>query len=258
LRLKRRVALVTGSSRGVGRAIALCFAKEGADIVVNYSSNERAAKETYEKVKATSKKAMLEKADVASKTEMDGMVNRVVERLGKIDILVNNAGIIIRDSLQTVKENDWIRTFNVNLQGPLYLTRAVSHSMIEKKYGKIINISSVGAMVVKAGTSIAYTASKAALIALTKKTAIELGPYGINVNAIAPGAIRTDMQYVNRSKEEAEKFMQESAQQVALRRIGEPEDIANAALFLASDESSFITGQVLIVDGGRMDFFSKP
>ena len=258
MRLKGKVALVTGSSRGLGRAIALCFAREGADIVINYSSDERAGKETYEKVKATSENAMLEKADVTSKTETDRMVNRVLERLGKIDILVNNAGILIRDSLHTMKEDDWIRTFNVNLQGPLYLTRAVSHSMIEKKYGKIINISSVAAMVVKGGSSIAYSASKAALIALTKKTAIELGPYGINVNAIAPGTIRTDMQYVNRTKQEAENFMQGSAHQAALKRIGEPEDIANAALFLASDESSFITGQVLMVDGGRMDFFSKP
>lgn len=257
--MKGRVALVTGSSRGLGRAIALSFANEGADVVVNYAVNERVAKETYEKIKTKSRSAMLEKANVSSKVEVDRMVNRVLQRFGKIDILVNNAGILIRDSLHSIKEDEWARVFDINLRGPLNCIRAVSPSMMEKRYGKIINISSVGAMVVKGlGGGIAYSASKAALIALTKKTAIELGPYGINVNVIAPGTIRTDMQYENRTKQEAESFMKERALETVLRRIGEPEDVANATLFLASDESSFIAGQVLMVDGGRMDFFSKP
>jgi len=256
MKLKGKVALVTGSSRGVGRATALTFAREGADTVVNYCSNEEAARETFEKVKAMGRRAILEKADVSSKTEVNAMVGEAFSKFGRVDILVNNAGIIKRDSIQDMKDDDWARVLDVNLTGALNCVRAVLQPMISNGYGKIINISSIGGLVTSAQGRLSYTVSKSGLIALTKKLAIELGPHGINVNAIAPGAIMTDMLCAGRSEEEIERTVQESIRLTVLGRMGQPEDIANTALFLASEESSFITGQVIVVDGGRMNFFS--
>jgi len=254
MRLKEKVALVTGSSRGIGRAIALTFAREGADIVVNYSSDEEAAKQTFDSVKDVGRRAILGKADVSSKAAVDAMISDVISKFDRVDILVNNAGIIRRDSIQSLREDEWARIMAVNLNGALNCIKAVSQYMIENKYGKIINIASIAGFVTKSKSGLAYVASKSALIGLTKKLAMELGSYGINVNAVAPGVIMTE-QSLGTSREEVESLI-ETARQTALGRAGQPQDVANAALFLASDESNFITGQVIVVDGGRTDFFS--
>ena len=259
MRLENRVALVTGSSRGIGRAIALAFAKEGANIILNYVSNDKAAKETFDKVKATGREVILAKVDISSKSGVDAMVSDAISKFGKLDVLVNNAGIINRDySIHDFKESGAARLMDVNLNGPLNCIAAASKSMISNRYGKIINIISISGFVTAGRVSLAYVASKAALTAITRKLAILLGPYGINVNGIAPGTILTELQFEGRTEEEVEKFLALQKTQAALGMIGAPQDIANAAVFLASDESSFITGQVIIVDGGRMDFFSRP
>jgi len=234
----------------------LTLAGEGADVVVNYFSNEEAAMETFERVRAIAKRSTLRKADISSKTEVDAMVSDTFSRFGKIHILVNNAGIVSRDSIQTLKDEEWARVIDVNLNGALNCIRAVSGLMINNRYGKIINIASVAGLVNSSQTDLAYAVSKSALITLTKKLSLQLGPFGINVNAVAPGTILTDMSHTGRTERETEMFIQEKICSTALKRVGQPIDIANAVLFLASDESSFITGQVIVVDGGRTDFFS--
>jgi 3-oxoacyl-[acyl-carrier protein] reductase len=186
------------------------------------------------------------------------MIDRAFEEFGSIDILVNNAGITRRtDNILLASEDAWERVLGVNLLGPYLCVQAVVPHMIKQKYGKIVNISSTGGIGVAASSSHpAYASSKAAICILTKRLAHELGIHNINVNAIAPGLIDTDILRVGRTQEELEKIIRKKEASAALQRVGKPQDIANAALFLASDESSFITGQIITVDGGRFDFLT--
>ncbi len=255
-RLKDKVALVTGSSRGIGRAIALAFAREGAKVCVNYVRSKEKAEEVADKIRSMNGEVLVVKADVAVKEEAKELIDRVVEKFGRIDILVNNAGVLYRGTILKMDDEEFQRMLDVNVKGIIYCSREAAKHMINNRYGKIINISSVAGV----GTSITdttpYAITKAAVVMLTKRMAFELGEYGINVNAIAPGAIETEMLYYGRTLEEAKAIIELARQRSVLKRIGKPEDIANIAVFLASDESSFITGQVIVADGGRIDYLT--
>lgn len=257
MRLKDKVSIVTGSSRGIGKATAFAFAREGSDIVVNYVTSEEKANEVVDEIRKLGRKAISLQADVSNEEAVVSMVKRSVKEFGKVDVLVNNAAIGWKPTriLEGTKE-EWKRVLGTNLIGTYNCARAVAPYMMKQKYGKIINISSIGGICTTVSDQVAYGPSKAAVINLTKRLAYELGPYNINVNAIAPGLIRTDMPTMGKSKEEVERMFEERAKSSSLRRTGEPLDIANVALFLASDESSFVTGQVIVVDGGRFDFLS--
>jgi len=257
MRLKNKVCLVTGASRGIGRAIALTFAREGANLIVNYSKSEEKAKEVAEEIAKLGRRVFLVKADVSNKDEVKAMVDKAVKEFGRIDVLVNNAGITWKPTkiLEGTTE-EWEKVLGVNLIGTYYCVQAVAPYMIKNKHGKIISISSLASIATTFGEQVAYGPSKAAVNNLTKRLAYELGPYNINVNAIAPGLIKTEMLGVGRTEEGVDKLLKEIANAADLRRTGEPQDIANAALFLASDESNFMTGQLMVVDGGRFNFLS--
>ncbi len=257
-RLEEKVALITGASRGLGKAMALRFAEEGAAVAVNYLTNSEMAKETCRKIVAASGKAICVQADVAQPSQVKLMVETVSRELGPIDILVNNAGIAKLSPVLETTQADFDYMLGVNLKGTLCCVQAVARTMMERKYGRILNFSSLAGL----GTSFpgtgAYAATKAGLIALTKRMAMELGPYNITVNALAPGLIRTDtaLQIGILPDDKVRQRVEDAASRAMVGRVGEPEDIANAALFLVSDEASFITAQTLAVDGGRMDFLT--
>jgi 3-oxoacyl-[acyl-carrier protein] reductase len=257
MRLKNKISLVTGASRGIGRAIALTFAREGSEVIVNYTKSKDKADDVVKEIMKMGRKAIAIQADVANKDEVTTMVDEGLKAFGRIDILVNNAGISWRvpNILEGSKEN-WEKILGVNLLGPYYCIQAVAPHMISQKYGKIINISSIGGIGDINKGQVSYAPAKAALIMLTKKLAYEIGLYNINVNAIAPGLTKTDMPSMGRTEEELKAFFKEKAEGAALKRVGEPEEIANVALFLASDESSFVTGQVIVADGGGSDYLS--
>jgi len=250
--------MVTGASRGIGRATALSFAREGAKVVVNYHREKIKAEDVVEEIETRGGTSLAIQADVGDRRAVESMVEEALEELGAIDILVNNAGVAMgRGSLLEFKEEEFDPMWRVNVKGVLHCSRAVAPYMIERRYGKIVNIASVAGL----GTALLpgnmlYASTKAAVIILTKRLALELGQYGINVNAIAPGLIQTDMSLGHRTPEERARRISYFKEKSILQRIGEPEDIANASLFLASDESSFITGQVITVDGGRIDFIT--
>jgi 3-oxoacyl-[acyl-carrier protein] reductase len=259
LRLNNKVALITGASRGIGRAMASRFGEEGAAVAVHFLKNADMAKEVCQSIIAAGGKAIYVQADVAQPTQVDSMVQTVVKELGPIDILVNNAGIgKLSPALETPMEDiDFM--VGINLKGPLLCVQAVAKGMMDRKYGRILNVSSLAGLgTTLAGTS-AYAATKAGLITLTKRIAMELGPYNITVNAIAPGFIATDTarQVGILSEADVLKRVADSAKRAMLGRVGEPEEIANVALFLVSDEASFITAQTLTADGGRMDLLSS-
>ncbi len=251
-RLEGKVAIVTGSARGFGKAMALNFAKEGADIVVSdLLASEM--EQTAAGVRSLGRKAIAVKTDVTKKDQVRRMVSSALEAFGKVDILVNNAGIQRHRDLLEMSEEDWDAVLAVNLKGPFLNIQAIAPHMIERKYGKIINIASVAGLGTSNMEMANYASSKAGLIQLTKVAARRLGPHGVNVNCIAPGFVVTDITFVNRTEEEVKRIIEYRTRNAVLGKAGKPEDIANLALFLASDESSFITGQVILCDGGRVD-----
>jgi len=256
MRLSNRVALITGSSRGIGRATALAFAKEGADVVVNYSSRSDRAEEVVSQIRQMGRKAMAIKADVADRDAVDRMVETAIGEFGRIDILMNNAGAIRRAEFLDTSPEDWDIQIRTNLGGAFNCTQAVAKYMVKRKYGKIISTSSVMGLGINVTRLIGYAVSKAAIINFTKMVALELGKWGINVNCIAPGVILTEFTYEGRTEEEVQAHIKRQKQNSELGLIGKPEDIANAAVFLASDESAFVTGQVMVVDGGNTSFLS--
>lgn len=252
MKLDNKVAIVTGSARGIGEAIAKKLASEGAAIVVNALHAEGANRVARE-IQKQDGKAIAVKADVSSKAEVQDLVSKTLENFGTVHILVNNAGIIRRSPIVEMTEEDWDVIQNVDLKGVFLCTQAVLPHLVKQKYGKIINISSMAALGTNNPGTAAYAAAKAGVIALTKVAAREAGPYGINVNCILPGRIITDMIYTSRTKEEVDRFISDGKKSSVLGRTGNPEDIANLALFLASEDSSFMSGQVIRMDGGRGD-----
>ena len=242
--LTGKSALVTGASRGIGRAIAVALARAGADVAINYAGNEEAAKQTEELCAAYGANTLVLKADVANAEECKIMVEQAKERFGKIDILVNNAGIT-RDKLMIgMTETDFTDVINTNLKGSFLCMQLVSKLMIKQRYGRIINLSSVVGLHGNAG-QVNYAASKAGVIGMTKSAAKELASRNITVNAVAPGMIETDMTAV--IPEKAKEAMMVS---IPAGRVGKPEEIADMVVFLASDKAAYITGQVISVDGG--------
>jgi 3-oxoacyl-[acyl-carrier protein] reductase len=246
MQLKGKTAVVTGGSRGIGKSIALELASKGANVVVNYTKNIESAEAVVGEIKAMGVSGMAIKADVSNNAEVENLVNEVLNTFGSIDILVNNAGITRDNLIIRMTEKDFDDVINTNLKGAFICTKAVSKVMIKQKAGKIINISSVVGIIGNAGQS-NYAAAKAGLIGFTKSMAKELAKRGINVNAVAPGFIETDM-----TSKLPEKVKEEFINNIPLTRIGKPQDIAKTVLFLASEYSDYITGQVINIDGGMV------
>ena len=242
--LESKVALVTGAGRGIGRAIAIALAKEGAEVVVNYNGSEERAKEVKQTIEENCGKASIYKCNVSDFEACEAMIKDIVKEHGRLDILVNNAGITKDGLIMKMKEEDFDSVLNVNLKGTFNTIRHSARQMLRQKSGKIINISSVSGILGNAGQA-NYAASKAGVIGLTKTMARELGSRGITVNAIAPGFVDTEMTGVL-----SEEIRENACRQIILGRFGKPEDIANVAVFLASDKADYITGQVISVDGG--------
>jgi len=244
--LSGKVALVTGASRGIGRAIAIYLAKLGAKVAVNYASSEEQAMDVIKTIHSSGGQAIPVQGDVSRSSDVEAMVKRVLDEWGTIDILVNNAGINRDTLLIRMKEEDWDRVMEINLKGVYYCTQAVSKIMIKKRQGKIINISSVVGIVGNAGQA-NYAAAKAGIIGFSKSMAKELAPRNIQVNVIAPGFIETDM-----TEALSDSIKEGILSQIPNGRYGKPEEVAYVVAFLASDLSQYITGQVIHVDGGMI------
>ena len=244
MELTGKCALVTGASRGIGRAIAVALAKAGADVAINYAGNEAAAKETERLCAEYGVKTLVIQADVSDGESCKAMVEQVKETFGKIDILVNNAGITKDKLMIGMSEADFMDVINTNLKGSFLCMQLVSKLMIKQRYGRIINLSSVVGLHGNAG-QVNYAASKAGVIGMTKSAAKELASRNITVNAVAPGMIETDMTAV--IPEKAKEAMMAG---IPMGRAGKPEEIATVVAFLASEEAAYMTGQVVSVDGG--------
>lgn len=242
--LKNKIVLITGAGRGIGRAIAIALAKEGAEVVINYNGSEERAKEVKQTIEENGGKASIYKCNVSDFTACEAMIKDIVKEYGHLDILVNNAGITKDGLIMKMKEEDFDSVLNVNLKGTFNTIRHSARQMLKQRSGKIINISSVSGILGNVGQA-NYAASKAGVIGLTKTMARELGSRGITVNAIAPGFVDTEMTEVL-----SEEIRENACKQIILGRFGKPEDIANTAVFLASDKADYITGQVISVDGG--------
>lgn len=244
--LDGKTALVTGASRGIGRAVALRLAEEGARVAINYAGNVKAAEEVKAAIEAAGGTAMLCRADIADSAAVEAMVDSVVKAFGAIDILVNNAGITRDTLLMRMKDEDFEKVLDTNLKGVFYCTKAVSKLMMKKRAGRIVNMASVVGLVGNAGQT-NYAAAKAGVIGFSKSAAKELASRGITVNVVAPGFIGTDM-----TAGLSEAVKEKALADIPLGKMGEPKDVANAVLFLASDQASYITGQVVNVDGGMV------
>lgn len=241
---EKKVAVVTGASRGIGRAIACELASRGMFVVINYNGSREKAEEVKDEIKAKGGEAETRQCDVADYEACQSFFKEIVQKHGRIDVLVNNAGITKDGLLMAMNEADFSRVVDTNLKGTFHCIRHVSRQMLKQKSGRIINLSSVVGLSGNAGQA-NYAASKAGVIGLTKSAAKELASRGITVNAIAPGFIRTDMTEVL-----GDKIKEETIKMIPMGSFGEPEDVAKAAAFLASEEARYITGQVLCVDGG--------
>lgn len=244
--LENKVAIITGGSRGIGSAITRRFAAEGAKVVVNYNLSEKKASQLADEIRHGGGQAITVKADVSKSEDVKRLVEKTVQEYGRIDILVNNAGVMFQQTFLDAPETVWDQTIDINLKGAYLCSKEVAPIMLKQKKGKIINISSnSGLYHPSAMRFVEYVVSKSGMNGLTKALALKLGPY-INVNAICPGWIKTEM--VADTDPELEKRLIE---ETALKRFGTPDEVANAAVYLASDESDFVTGELHIVAGGR-------
>ena len=246
-KLEGKVAIVTGSSSGIGKSIAVLFAKEGASVVVNYSKSEEKALNAVSEIENLGSKATAVKADVSKSSEVKAMVNTCIETFGTIHILVNNAGIVTFGKIEEIDDEILERVLAINFKGTFYCCREIVPIMKKKHYGKILNITSIAGQRGDHSSAPCYGSSKGAMSVLTKSLARQLGPFGINVNAIAPHAIITPM--MDYWDEKKRKQMMES---IPVRRLGTSEDVAFTALFLVSDEASFIAGQIINLNGGYL------
>ena len=242
--LNGKIAVVTGASRGIGKAIAMKFAQLGATVVINYNGSAQKAEEVKQSIIADGGRAVIKQCNVADYDACEAFIKEVIDQFGRIDILVNNAGITKDGLIMRMSEEDFTNVVDVNLKGTFHCIRFASRQMMKQRSGRIINMSSVVGISGNAG-QINYAASKAGVIGMTKSAAKELASRGITVNAIAPGYIETDMTNVL-----SDKVKEETMKQIPLGRLGQTGDIAAAAAFLVSDEAGYITGQVLAVDGG--------
>lgn len=246
MKLQGKAVLVTGASRGIGREIALELAREGANVAVNYSGSEAKAQEVVAEIQSLGREAFAVQCDVANSESVAEMIKATIDRFGKLDILVNNAGITRDNLLMRMKDDEWDSVINTNLKGVFLCTKGVTRQMMKQRSGRIINIASIVGVSGNAGQA-NYVAAKAGVIGLTKTAAKELASRGITVNAVAPGFITTDM--TDKLTEEVKEAM---LSQIPLARFGEPSDIAKVVTFLASEDSRYMTGQTLHVDGGMV------
>ncbi|HEY1934124.1 MAG TPA: glucose 1-dehydrogenase [Acetobacteraceae bacterium] len=251
-----QVALVTGGARGIGRAIARRLAREGAAVCVNYRQRQDAADDLCAELRASGADAIPVAADVADDAAVEAMVDRVEQELGPVTILVNNAGISIQATLDTYDQAALMRMRQVNADGVIHTTRAVMRGMRERGYGRIVNIASNAGIGTSLPGNAFYAASKAEVLVLSRRFAMELGPHGITVNAVAPGFVETEMSRRNRSKAEWDVATRRIAGLTMMGRVGAPDDVAHAVAFLTAPDSGWITAQVLTVDGGRMDYIA--
>lgn len=241
-----KVALITGGTRGIGRAIALKLSEEGYNIAISYINNNKKAQEVVDEIEKNNVKALAIKADVSKEEEVNNMMKVINKELGNIDVLVNNAGITRDNLLIRMKTEDWDQVIDTNLRGVFLCTKAVARGMMKKRYGKIVNIASIVGISGNTGQG-NYSASKAGVIGFTRSIAKELGSRGINVNVVAPGFIETDMTQVLE-----DNIKDEMLKSIPLNRAGKPEDVANLVVFLCSEKADYITGQVIHVDGGML------
>lgn len=246
MHLTGKTAIVTGGSRGIGRAIALCLAEEGANVAIIYAGNTAAAEETQKAIAQKGGQAIAIQCDVANEDAVTAMMKQVKEQFGSIDILVNNAGITRDGLLMRMKTSDWQAVLDTNLTGTFFCTKAVTKIMMKQRSGAIVNLTSVVGLTGNAGQA-NYAAAKSGIIGFTKSVAKELASRGIRVNAVAPGCIDTDMTAVL-----SDAVKDEMLKTIPLGRVAQPEEVAKAVLFLVSDCASYITGQVLNVDGGMV------
>ena len=246
MNLDGKVALVTGSSRGVGRAVALGFAQKGARVVVNYTSNQGAADEVVAEIESMQSSAIAVKADVALKSDVEMLVGKAKETFGRLDILVNNAGFTRPAMMVKMEEDQWDQVVDIHLKGAFLCSQAAGKLMKEQKSGKIINVTSVAGLVGTVG-QINYSAAKGGVISMTKSIAREMARYNVCANVISLGIVATDMTEKIRTDEKLKEIYMN---RILLKRFAEPDDISPAFCFLASDESNYITGQLLCVDGG--------
>ncbi|OEG00358.1 3-oxoacyl-[acyl-carrier-protein] reductase [Vulcanibacillus modesticaldus] len=244
--LNSKVAIVTGASRGIGKEIALTLAESGANVVINYVGNQERAEEVARQIREMGREALVIQADVSDSKQVDNLISTALSHFGKVDILVNNAGITRDNLIMRMKEEDWDKVIATNLKSVFLLSKAISRPMMKQRYGRIINISSVVGVLGNPGQA-NYVAAKSGVIGLTKTLARELATRGITVNAVAPGYIETDMT-TNLSEDVKSKLLD----QIPLARLGTPKDVANVVKFLVSDQASYMTGQVLHVDGGMV------
>ncbi len=245
-RLEGKAAVVTGGGRGIGRAICLAYAKEGADVIVNYATKDQAAQEVVEMVGKMGRKAVAVKGNVAVKADAEKIINACVDHFGKIDILVNNAGVSKPNMLYKMTEEQWDEVIDIQLKGPFLCTQVASKYMMERKYGKILNVTSSAGLWGTKG-QINYSSAKGGIVALTKSAARELASHGITVNVVQPGYVSTEMTEKIRTDPKLKEIY---TGRILLSRFAEPEEVAQTFVFLASDEANYITGQLICVDGG--------
>lgn len=244
--LDSKVAIVTGASRGIGREIALTLAEAGVNVVVNYMGNKDKAEEVANKIEEFGRESLVIQADVSNSKDVDKLISETLSKFGRVDLLINNAGITRDNVIMRMKEEDWDKVIDTNLKSVFLLSKAVSRTMMKQRQGKIINISSVVGVLGNPGQA-NYVAAKSGVIGLTKTLARELSTRGITVNAVAPGYIDTDM-----TTDLSEDVKEQLLKQIPLSRLGSSKDVANVVKFLVSDDASYMTGQVLHVDGGMV------